>query len=66
MRSSVSVVYSLQLDAHISDIAAEQDENEAINRSNILGGDRLRHAKPRGQGKYNEGPDEEDLPREAQ
>ncbi|KAJ5083873.1 hypothetical protein NUU61_008452 [Penicillium alfredii] len=38
------------------------DENEAMDESNILGGDRLRHAKPRSANKYSEGPDEGDLP----
>ncbi|KAJ6139468.1 hypothetical protein N7471_005954, partial [Penicillium samsonianum] len=40
----------------------EEDEKEAINKSNVLKGDRLRHAKPRTSNKYNEGPDENDLP----
>lgn len=40
----------------------EGDEREAINKSNIMRGDRLRHAKPRTTNKYNEGPDESDLP----
>jgi hypothetical protein len=40
----------------------EEDENEAINKSNILEGDRTRHAKPQSANRYNEGPDEEDLP----
>ncbi|GIJ89083.1 hypothetical protein Asppvi_008012 [Aspergillus pseudoviridinutans] len=38
------------------------DEREAIDKSNILRGDRLRHAKPRTANKYNEGPGEDDLP----
>lgn len=38
------------------------DENEAVDKSNILKGDRLRHAKPQTSNKYNEGPDEDDLP----
>ncbi|KAH3005102.1 hypothetical protein KXW60_005197 [Aspergillus fumigatus] len=38
------------------------DEREAIDKSNILRGDRLRHAKPQTANKYNEGPDEDDLP----
>lgn len=42
----------------------EEDEQEAIDKSNILSGDRLRHAKPR-TSKYNEEPDEFDLPAEA-
>ena len=40
----------------------EQDEREAVDKSNILRGDRLRHAKPSTSNKYNEGPDETDLP----
>ncbi|KAJ5987542.1 hypothetical protein N7451_011907 [Penicillium sp. IBT 35674x] len=40
----------------------EADENEAVDKSNILKGDRLRHAKPQTSNKYNEGPDEDDLP----
>ncbi|KAF7169733.1 hypothetical protein CNMCM5623_002385 [Aspergillus felis] len=38
------------------------DEREAIDKSNILRGDRLRHAKPQTANKYNEGPDEDELP----
>ncbi|KAJ5175392.1 uncharacterized protein N7482_001269 [Penicillium canariense] len=49
-----------------SDEQLEKDENEAIDRSNVLKGDRLRHAKPRTANKYSEGPDEDDLPAEAQ
>ncbi|CAI7645264.1 unnamed protein product [Penicillium discolor] len=45
-----------------SDQQLEEDEREAINKSNIMRGDRLRHAKPRSTNKYNEGPDESDLP----
>ncbi|KAL4919251.1 hypothetical protein BDW62DRAFT_179726 [Aspergillus aurantiobrunneus] len=41
-----------------SDQQLAQDEYEAIDRSNILGGDRLRHAKPGLQGEYQEGEDE--------
>eukprot|EP01083_Nonionella_stella_P092076 257622_1 len=44
-----------------TDQQLEEDEQEAIDKSNILRGDRLRHAKPRTSNKYNEGPDEEDL-----
>ncbi|KAJ5905496.1 uncharacterized protein N7473_002412 [Penicillium subrubescens] len=40
----------------------EQDEKEAIDQSNVLRGERLRHAKPRTSNRYNEGPDETDLP----
>ena len=43
-----------------------QDEKEAIDKSNILRGDRLRHEKPQTQNRYNEGPDEDDLPEEVQ
>ncbi|EAW14290.1 uncharacterized protein ACLA_073250 [Aspergillus clavatus NRRL 1] len=45
-----------------SDQQLADDEREAIDRSNILSGDRLRHAKPMTQNKYNEGPGEDDLP----
>ncbi|KAJ9481674.1 hypothetical protein VN97_g11793 [Penicillium thymicola] len=45
-----------------TDQQLEEDEQEAIDKSHILRGDRLRHAKPRTSNKYNEGPDEEDLP----
>ncbi|KAJ5771647.1 hypothetical protein N7520_002176 [Penicillium odoratum] len=48
-----------------SDQQLEADENEAIDKSNIIKGDRLRHAKPQTSNKYNEGPDEDDLPAEA-
>lgn len=44
---------------------AAQDEREAIDQSNVLGGDRLRHAKPRTRNAYNEGPGEDDLPAEV-
>ncbi|CAI7656065.1 unnamed protein product [Penicillium palitans] len=44
-----------------TDQQLEEDEQEAIDNSNILKGDRLRHAKPRTSNKYSEGPDE-DLP----
>ena len=40
----------------------EEDENEAINKSNILKRDRTRHAKPQSANRYDEGPDEDDLP----
>ncbi|GES66950.1 hypothetical protein ATEIFO6365_0017001200 [Aspergillus terreus] len=39
-----------------------EDEEEAIDKSNILGGDRLRHAKPQSRTKYSEGPGENDIP----
>ncbi|KAJ9480918.1 hypothetical protein VN97_g12601 [Penicillium thymicola] len=45
-----------------TDQQLEEDEQEAIDKSNILRGDRLRHEKPRTSDKYSEGPDEDDLP----
>ncbi|KAJ5904538.1 hypothetical protein N7504_006921 [Penicillium tannophilum] len=45
-----------------SDQQLAADENEAVDKSNILKGDRLRHAKPQTSNQYNEGPDEDDLP----
>ncbi|KAJ6085858.1 hypothetical protein N7486_010139 [Penicillium sp. IBT 16267x] len=45
-----------------SDQQLEEDENETRDKSNILKGDRLRHAKPQTSNKYNEGPDEDDIP----
>ena len=41
--------------------ALEQDEQEAIDKSNLLKGDGLRHAKPTGS--YKEPGDEEGLPK---
>ncbi|PKY01781.1 hypothetical protein P168DRAFT_306878 [Aspergillus campestris IBT 28561] len=41
------------------------DEDEAIQGSNILSGDPLRHAKPQSSTKYSEGPDEDELPEEV-
>ncbi|RMJ25294.1 hypothetical protein PHISP_03826 [Aspergillus sp. HF37] len=41
------------------------DEREAVDPSNVMKGDRLRHAKPRTQNKYDEGPDEGDLPKDV-
>ena len=38
------------------------DENEAIDQSNVLKGDRLRHAKPQSANRYSEGQNEDDLP----
>ena len=38
------------------------DKDEAIDQSNIMGGDRTRHAKPQLQNQYIEGPDEDNLP----
>ncbi|KAJ9302061.1 hypothetical protein DTO271G3_927 [Paecilomyces variotii] len=43
----------------------QDDEREAIDQNNILGGDRLRHAKARSSTGYNEGPDENDLPEDV-
>ena len=43
-------------------IDTADDEREAIDSSNILKGDRLRHAKPQTRNKYDEGADEGDLP----
>ncbi|PLB55555.1 hypothetical protein P170DRAFT_506123 [Aspergillus steynii IBT 23096] len=40
----------------------DRDETEAIDKSNIIRGDGLRHAKPQTQNQYSEGPDEDDLP----
>ncbi|RHZ58939.1 uncharacterized protein CDV56_106089 [Aspergillus thermomutatus] len=45
-----------------SDQQLDDDEREAIDQSNIMSGDRLRHAKPSTANKYNEGPGEDDLP----
>jgi hypothetical protein len=42
-----------------------QDEREAIDTSAILPGDRLRHAQPRTENGYNEGPGEDDLPEDV-
>lgn len=50
----------MQATKPLTNIAA--DENEAVDKSNILKGDRLRHAKPQTSNQYNEGPDEDDLP----
>lgn len=52
--------YNMQATKPLTNIAA--DENEAVDKSNILKGDRLRHAKPQTSNQYNEGPDEDDLP----
>ncbi|KAJ5301251.1 hypothetical protein PENANT_c023G10331 [Penicillium antarcticum] len=43
----------------------DEDNDGAINHSNVVK-DRLRHAKPQTANKYSEGPDEDDLPAEAQ
>jgi len=45
-----------------SDEQLAQDEREAIDQSNIIPGDKLRHAKPRTANGYNEGRNEDDLP----
>ncbi|KAL4890434.1 hypothetical protein BDV59DRAFT_204392 [Aspergillus ambiguus] len=42
-----------------------EDEEEAINKSNILGGSRLRHTQPQSSTGYAEGFDEDDLPEAA-
>ncbi|EPS33580.1 hypothetical protein PDE_08542 [Penicillium oxalicum 114-2] len=39
-----------------------QDDREALDESNIIRGDRLRHTKPVTENKYNEGPAESDIP----
>lgn len=41
-----------------------QDEDEAIDQSNVIQG-RTRGAKPQTRNQYNEGPDEDDLPDEV-
>lgn len=41
------------------------DEREAIDKNNIMKGDRLRHAQPTTQNKYDEGADEGDLPNDV-
>ncbi|KAJ5462790.1 hypothetical protein N7475_007734 [Penicillium sp. IBT 31633x] len=46
----------------VSNLGLEEDENEAIDKSNILKENRLRDAKPATSNKYNEGPDEIDVP----
>lgn len=38
-----------------------RDEREAIDKSNIIGGDRTRHAKPQNPTGYSEGPDEDQV-----
>ncbi|KAL3457998.1 hypothetical protein BJX64DRAFT_292562 [Aspergillus heterothallicus] len=43
----------------------ERNEREAIDQSNVMRGG-LRHAKPRYQSGYNEGPGEDDLPAEVE
>lgn len=45
-----------------TNIMLDRDENEAIDKSNIIQGDGLRHAKPQTDNCYNEGPDEDELP----
>ncbi|KAK1146308.1 hypothetical protein N8T08_003095 [Aspergillus melleus] len=39
----------------------ERDENDAIDKSNIIPGDGLRHTKPQSQNQYSEGPGEDDI-----
>lgn len=39
-----------------------QEDDQAINQSNVIKGDALRHAKPQTSNGYNEGPGEDDLP----
>ncbi|PGH14386.1 hypothetical protein AJ80_05976 [Polytolypa hystricis UAMH7299] len=48
-----------------TDQQLERDEQEAVDKSNILKGDRTRHAKPQTASGYNEGPNEDDLPAEV-
>ncbi|OJJ03362.1 hypothetical protein ASPVEDRAFT_42875 [Aspergillus versicolor CBS 583.65] len=60
-RDSASYNDPMQPPYSNTDQQLAQDENEAIDRSNILGGDRLRHAKPDLQGQYREGEDEEEF-----
>lgn len=60
-----SVCLNITTDHHASNNSLteiEEDENEAIDKSNIMRGSRLRHAKPQTSNKYNEGPDEDDVP----
>ncbi|OKL55551.1 hypothetical protein UA08_09164 [Talaromyces atroroseus] len=45
-----------------SDQQLESDEREAVDKSNILSGSRLRYSKPQSANRYNEGLDENDLP----
>ncbi|KAL2860314.1 hypothetical protein BJX68DRAFT_261271 [Aspergillus pseudodeflectus] len=44
-----------------SDRQLAQDEDEAIDQSNVLGGNCLRHAKPQTGDKYQEGEDEDEF-----
>ncbi|KAL2854324.1 hypothetical protein BJY01DRAFT_35923 [Aspergillus pseudoustus] len=44
-----------------SDRQLAQDEREAINQSNVLGGSRLRHEKPQTSNRYQEGEDEDEF-----
>lgn len=57
-----SVLFRPMRKSAATNIVLEDDEREAIDKSNVMRGDRLRHAKPRTANKYNEGPDENDLP----
>ncbi|KAJ5976174.1 hypothetical protein N7481_009881 [Penicillium waksmanii] len=45
-------------------VLSAQDEDEAIDQSNIMNG-RTRHAEPQTSNRYDEGPNEDDLPEEA-
>ncbi|KAL3466683.1 hypothetical protein BJX64DRAFT_249666 [Aspergillus heterothallicus] len=44
-----------------SDRQLAQDEDEAIDQSNVLSGSRLRHAKPQTRSQYKEGEDENEF-----
>lgn len=59
---SLSSLPWLILKYQATNMTEEDDEREAINKSNVMRGDRLRHAKPRTANKYNKGPGEDDLP----
>ncbi|KAI1614956.1 hypothetical protein EDD37DRAFT_401593 [Exophiala viscosa] len=61
-KDSASIEDPIQPPTSNSDAQLEQDEKEAIDKSNIIKG-RTRHAKP--VGSYSEGPDEDDLPKEV-
>ncbi|OQE24439.1 hypothetical protein PENSTE_c007G00748 [Penicillium steckii] len=71
MSEPIEVVDDVELDQDQDDDFANsdkqlaQDENEAIDQSNIIG-ERTRHAKPQTSNQYNEGPNEDELPEEAQ
>lgn len=57
--------YPLLSRIHSTNVVSDRDENEAIDKSNIIQGDGLRHAKPQTDNGYNEGPNEDELPEEA-